>query len=103
MDDTLTGKLLVAMPGIGDARFERSVIMLCAHTADHAMGIVINKPKEELTLGDVLDHLGISVASSVAPRIVLDGGQCGPIAAMYCTQTITTRRRARRMLRPAFA
>lgn len=78
MDETLTGKLLVAMPGIGDARFERSVIMLCAHTAEHAMGIVINKPKDELTLGDVLDHLGISVASSMAPRIVLDGGPVRP-------------------------
>jgi len=78
MDETLTGKLLVAMPGIGDPRFERSVIMMCAHTAEHAMGLVINKPKDELTLGDVLDHLGITAASEVAPRIVLDGGPVRP-------------------------
>ncbi|HVY85560.1 MAG TPA: YqgE/AlgH family protein [Caulobacterales bacterium] len=78
MDAMLSGKLLVAMPGIGDPRFEKSVIMMCAHTAEHAMGLVINKPKEELTLGDVLDHLGISAAAEVAPRSVLDGGPVRP-------------------------
>ena len=78
MSDTLAGKLLVAMPGIGDPRFEKSVIMMCAHNAEHAMGLVINKPKDELTLGDVLDHLGIAVDAAVAPRAVLDGGPVRP-------------------------
>ncbi|MES1156841.1 MAG: YqgE/AlgH family protein [Alphaproteobacteria bacterium] len=78
MSDTLAGKLLVAMPGIGDPRFEKSVIMMCAHNAEHAMGLVINKPKDELTLGDVLDHLGIAADPDVAPRIVLDGGPVRP-------------------------
>ena len=39
-----TGRLLVAMPGIEDPRFERSVILLCAHDGKHAMGITINRP-----------------------------------------------------------
>ncbi|MEJ0060606.1 MAG: YqgE/AlgH family protein [Terricaulis sp.] len=78
MTDTLAGKLLVAMPGIGDPRFEGSVIVMCTHTAEHAMGLVINKPKDEMTLGDVLDHLGISAGAEVAPRIVLDGGPVRP-------------------------
>lgn len=78
MQDSLAGKLLVAMPRIGDPRFNRTVIMMCAHTEEHAMGLVINKPKEELTLGDVLDHLGIIVAPEMAPRIVLDGGPVRP-------------------------
>src|SRR5262249_32643327 len=74
----LAGKLLVAMPRIGDPRFDRTVIMMCSHTEEHAMGLVINKPKEELTLGDVLDHLGISAAPEVAPIQVLDGGPVRP-------------------------
>ena len=40
----LDGKMLIAMPNIGDERFERSVIFLCAHSAEGAMGIVVNKP-----------------------------------------------------------
>lgn len=78
MADTLAGKLLVAMPGIGDPRFERSVIMMCAHDGDHAMGVVINKPKDELTLSDVLDHLGLEADDDIADRIVLDGGPVRP-------------------------
>lgn len=78
MSDTLAGKLLVAMPGIGDPRFVHSVIMICSHNDEHAMGLVINKPKDELTLSDVLDHLGISVGGKLAARTVLDGGPVRP-------------------------
>ena len=78
MADTLAGKLLVAMPGIGDPRFERSVIVMCEHDADHAVGVVINKPKEAITLGDVFDHLGLEAAADITARIVLDGGPVRP-------------------------
>ena len=40
----LDGQFLVAMPGLTDERFARSVIYLCAHSADGAMGIILNKP-----------------------------------------------------------
>jgi putative transcriptional regulator len=50
----LDGKLLIAMPGIGDPRFERSVIFLCAHSSDGAMGIVINKVAQNITFPDLL-------------------------------------------------
>ena len=43
-DSFLAGKLLVATPSIGDPRFDRSVILMCDHSAEHAMGIVLNKP-----------------------------------------------------------
>ena len=36
--DFLAGRMLIAMPGIGDPRFERAVILMCAHSADNAMG-----------------------------------------------------------------
>jgi putative transcriptional regulator len=78
MDATLTGKLLVAMPGMGDPRFEHSVIMMCAHTREHAMGLIVNKPQDSLTLGDVLDHLGIEAGERLAPRQVLNGGPVRP-------------------------
>lgn len=78
MEESLAGKLLVAMPRIGDPRFDHTVIMMCAHNEEHAMGLVINRPKDELTLGDVLDHLGIDAAPEMAPLIVLDGGPVRP-------------------------
>jgi putative transcriptional regulator len=71
---TLAGKLLVAMPGMGDPRFAHSVIVMCSHDAEHAMGIVINKPKDEVTLKEVLSHLGLEPGADVAERAVMDGG-----------------------------
>jgi putative transcriptional regulator len=55
----LTGQLLVAMPQMGDPRFERSVIYLCAHTAEGAMGLVVNRALEDIRLPDLLRQLGI--------------------------------------------
>ncbi|MFC4350476.1 YqgE/AlgH family protein [Fodinicurvata halophila] len=56
---SLEGQLLVAMPGMSDPRFERSVIYLCAHNAEGAMGIVINRLVESLTFPDLLQQLDI--------------------------------------------
>lgn len=55
----LTGQLLIAMPNIGDPRFNRSVIYLCAHSADGAMGLVINKPADEIGFDELLSQLGV--------------------------------------------
>ncbi len=55
----LAGKLLIAMPGMGDPRFNRSVILICAHSADGAMGLIINKPSPDLTFAHLLDQLEI--------------------------------------------
>ena len=40
----LEGKLLIAMPGMSDPRFEKAVIFMCAHSGDGAMGLIVNKP-----------------------------------------------------------
>ena len=53
----LTGQLLVAMPSMQDPRFARSVICLCAHSGDGAMGIVLNKPLDGLSFDDLLTQL----------------------------------------------
>ena len=59
----LTGSILIAMPGMGDPRFERSVILICAHGADGAMGLIVNKPAPDLSFGDLLGQLGIPRAA----------------------------------------
>lgn len=74
MANSLAGKLLVAMPAIGDPRFAHTVILMCSHDEDHAMGVVINRPKDELTLSEVMEHLGIEAGDEIALRAVLDGG-----------------------------
>jgi putative transcriptional regulator len=56
---SLAGQMLIAMPQMQDRRFERSVILLCAHSEDGAMGLVINKLIESLTLPELLTQLGI--------------------------------------------
>ncbi len=56
----LTSNLLIAMPGMGDARFDRSVIFLCAHSADGAMGLIVNKPAPDLVFRDLMEQLGIA-------------------------------------------
>ena len=55
----LNGKLLVAMPGMADPRFEHSVILLCAHSDEGAMGLIINKPVADLSFAKLLDQLKI--------------------------------------------
>ncbi len=55
----LDGKLLLAMPSMTDPRFHRAVIYICAHSADGAMGIVINHPAPSITFTNLLEQLGI--------------------------------------------
>ena len=73
-----TGRLLVAMPGIEDPRFERSVILLCAHDAIHAMGITINRPIEGLTVVHLLKQLGVEPGPGALDDLVLMGGPVEP-------------------------
>lgn len=74
MDESLAGKMLVAMPGLEDPLFSQSVIVMCEHAPDGAMGLIVNKPKAAVTLGSVLEHLGIAVSADTSPRAVLAGG-----------------------------
>lgn len=55
----LAGQLLIAMPAMGDPRFSHSVIFLCAHTPEGAMGIVLNQPLEEPSFEDLLSQLDV--------------------------------------------
>ncbi|WP_417467101.1 YqgE/AlgH family protein [Maricaulis sp.] len=73
-DGFLNGKLLIASPGIGDPRFDRSVILMCDHSAEHAMGIVLNKRVEGLRLPEVFEQLGVEISEDTVDRPVLLGG-----------------------------
>ncbi|MBQ0749144.1 MAG: YqgE/AlgH family protein, partial [Roseovarius sp.] len=70
----LTGKLLIAMPGMGDPRFAHSVVLLCAHSPDGAMGLIINKPTSDLRLRDLLEQLSIAPTGQTRNLPVHFGG-----------------------------
>ena len=55
----LDGQFLIAMPGMQDDRFARSVVYICAHSADGAMGIMVNQPAPQITFRDLLLQLDI--------------------------------------------
>lgn len=75
--DGLTGKLLIAMPGIDDERFDKSVILLCAHSDEHAMGIVLNKTMSDITLPELLDQLDVPAGNELPNDPILNGGPVG--------------------------
>lgn len=57
---SLEGQLLVAMPAMSDRRFARSVVYICAHSAEGAMGLIVNQRAYNITAHDLLERLGIS-------------------------------------------
>lgn len=70
----LTGKLLIAMPGMGDPRFEHSVVFMCSHSDEGAMGLIVNKPAPGVDLFDLLEQLEIHPDSGGRNRPVHYGG-----------------------------
>ncbi len=70
----LCGKLLIAMPGMGDPRFEKSVVYMCAHSEDGAMGLIINKPTPEVTFPKLLEQLSIDGAQDAPDTRIYFGG-----------------------------
>jgi putative transcriptional regulator len=60
----LDGQLLIAMPSMSDPRFERSVIYMCAHSEQGAMGIIINKTAPMMRFGDLISQLDIHTEES---------------------------------------
>ena len=70
----LSGQLLVAMPGMEDPRFARTVIYVCAHSEDGAMGLVVNRAIESLTFPDLLEQLEIGPVDSDARINIQFGG-----------------------------
>jgi putative transcriptional regulator len=81
----LDGQLLIAMPGIGDPRFERSLIFMCAHSEKGAMGIIVNKRAPMISFPDLLTRLEvipdeerINLPDTVRSMLVQFGGPVEP-------------------------
>ncbi|MGH6898303.1 MAG: YqgE/AlgH family protein [Geminicoccaceae bacterium] len=71
---SLSGQLLVAMPQMSDPRFARTVVYLCAHSSDGAMGLVVNRLIDSLTFGSLLSQLGVEAEGGPADMPVHFGG-----------------------------
>jgi len=70
----LGGKLLIAMPGMGDMRFDHSVVYLCAHSDEGSMGLIVNKPSFEVRFPELLNQLDIHAGGrDVAPPVHFGG------------------------------
>ena len=74
--DYLTGKFIIAMPGMQDPRFEDAIIYVCGHDNTGAMGLIINKLVESISFRGLLDQLDIESQGSV-PNIPVHFG--GPV------------------------
>ena len=73
-DGFLTGKLLIAMPGMSDPRFEKSVIFMCSHSAQGALGLIVNKPIEGLPFRELMSKMDIPVSDATPRTTVMFGG-----------------------------
>ena len=71
----LTGKLLLALPGMGDPRFERAVIVICAHDGEGALGLGIGHKRSGIRLRGMLQQLDIDPGE--APDVAIHHG--GPV------------------------
>ena len=72
--DFLTGQTLIAMPNMSDPRFERSVVLVCSHADDHAMGIVVNKRIDGAHFGDLIAQLKIKGRPHLDEEPIFYGG-----------------------------
>jgi putative transcriptional regulator len=72
----LTGQLLIAMPMMDTPHFTQSVIYLCAHTPEGAMGIVVNRPLNKPSFGDLLEQLDVM---PTPPQRCIDLFRGGPV------------------------
>lgn len=72
--DYFEGQMLLAMPAMTDPRFERAVIYMCAHNAEGAMGLVINKTLDSIDFRELLGQLEIPVGDAMRDIAVHFGG-----------------------------
>ena len=70
----LEGRFLIAMPGIGDERFHRSVILVCAHSDQGAMGLVVNQRADSIDFDELLKQLEIEPNASTSGTPIRIGG-----------------------------
>lgn len=70
----LSGRLLIAMPGMGDPRFDRTVIYMCSHSDEGAMGLVINRRAQGVTFKELMKQLEIEIGPDAQAGAIHYGG-----------------------------
>lgn len=70
----LTGQFLIAMPGMRDPRFKRTVIYMCAHSGEGAMGIIVNRQVGAINLQELLAQLDLKTDKKAMDVRVHYGG-----------------------------
>ncbi|MDO5641915.1 MAG: YqgE/AlgH family protein [Paracoccus sp. (in: a-proteobacteria)] len=78
-ESELTGKILIAMPEMGDPRFRRTVVLICAHSDQGAMGLVLNRPMPDMSFPRLLEMLGIDATGTAPDLAVRTGGPVEPV------------------------
>lgn len=79
MAESLTGRLLVASPKLVDPNFARTVVLICRHDEEGALGLVLNRPIDE---APVAEHLPAWQTRIASPPVVFLGGPVEPTAAL---------------------
>jgi len=74
--NSLTGQVLIAMPGLDDPEFDHSVVYICAHGEDGAMGLIVNRPLPKPSFPDLLRQLNIG---DTPPIRAIGLGKGGPV------------------------
>lgn len=73
-DGYLTAQMLIAMPTMADPRFQRTVIYLCAHSAEGAMGLVVNRLFDSISFPELLEQVGVETTGRERSIRVHEGG-----------------------------
>lgn len=73
-DASLAGKFLIAMPGMEDPRFAQSVVLICTHDDQGAMGVIVNKPAQELRERALLEQIKVPLQPEFCEAPVYFGG-----------------------------
>ena len=74
MDQELLGKLLIASPGLEDVRFQNSVILVCEHTNEVTMGLILNKPLYNFDTSQFLKKMKINNDLKIKSNPTFFGG-----------------------------
>jgi putative transcriptional regulator len=72
--ETLSGRLLIAMPNMGDPRFERTLIYICSHGDEGAMGLVVNRRADGVSFQDLMSQLEIEIGPGAQSFHIHYGG-----------------------------
>ena len=65
MYQELLGKLLIASPGLQDVRFQNSVILICEHSKEVVMGLILNKPLHNFDINQIFKKLKIKYNTDI--------------------------------------